>query len=123
MNKTRKITCIVCPLGCEGEVRLDQEGNVTTDGFTCKRGLSYAREELTAPKRMLTTTVRVAGGDRLLPVVSDRPLPKDKIRECARLLTAVTVEAPVAEGQVICPDILGLGVNIIASREIKGAAG
>lgn len=133
MNKPeekRRVSCIVCPLSCVGEVSI-VAGEITgVSGFTCPRGQAYAREEVTAPKRMLTSTVRVRGGQLpLLPVVSRQPLPKHKIMECARRLSTVTVSAPVKEGDVILADILGLGVDMVASRDLaaqkslpKGAA-
>lgn len=118
-EEKRRVSCIVCPLSCVGEVTI-ADGKVTgVAGFTCPRGQNYAREEVTAPKRMLTSTVKVSGGQLpLLPVVSRQPLPKDKIMDCARRLSAVTVSAPVKEGDVVVADILGLGVDIVASRDM-----
>ena len=67
---------------------------------------------------MVTTTVRVDGGALpLLPVVSDRPIPKGSISACLRLLRGVTVTAPVAADSVVLADALGLGVNFLASRD------
>jgi CxxC motif-containing protein len=119
-EEKRRISCIVCPLSCVGEVSV--AGGLVTgvEGFSCPRGQAYAREEVTAPKRMLTSTVKVTGGRLpLLPVVSRQPLPKDKIRACARCLSTVTVAAPVTEGDVVVADILGLGVDVVASRDLE----
>lgn len=117
MEEKRKISCIVCPLSCLGEVTFDAGEIKDLSGFTCQRGKDYAREEVTAPKRMLTTTVRVINGKLpLLPVVSATPLPKDMVAACARLLAGVTVTAPIQEGDVICENPLGLGTKIVASR-------
>lgn len=119
MEEKRKISCIVCPLSCVGEVTLDGGEIKALSGFTCQRGKDYAREEVIAPKRMLTTTVRVVNGKLpLLPVVSEAPLPKDKVAACARLLAGVTVAAPIREGDVICENPLGLGTRIVASRSL-----
>lgn len=114
------MNCIMCPLGCEMTVTLDQGKFVSVTGNTCPRGAKYAEAEVTAPKRMLTTTVRIQGGFLpLLPVVSSDVLPKEKIAECAAYLHNVNVEAPVKAGDVVIADILGLGVNIVASRSMK----
>ena len=68
---------------------------------------------------MLTTTVRIAGGQlALLPVVSKSVLSKGRILDCARELRNVKVKAPVKAGDVIVADILGLGVDIVASRDM-----
>ena len=86
------------------------------------KGKKYAEVEVTAPKRMLTSTVKITGGVLpLLPVVSQGPLPKESILDCAKELRKITAEAPIVAGQVICGNILGLGVNIIASRDLPKA--
>jgi CxxC motif-containing protein len=113
------IQCIGCPIGCGGEVAVEDGLVAEMTGFTCNKGLAYAAEEVVAPKRMVTTTVRVSGGGLpLLPVVSVTPVPKDRIFDCLRLLRGVTVTAPVAEGTIIVVDALGLGVDFRASRAI-----
>jgi len=126
MKQTRKMNCIVCPLGCLGEVSFNygNDGGIidveVIGGFTCPRGKNYAIKEMTNPERMLTTTVRVANGALpLLPVVSSSALPKAKVMAAARHLAGLTVIAPIAEGQVICANVLGLGVDIIASRDMN----
>ena len=105
MAETKVLNCIVCPMGCEMTATIE-DGNVTNvTGNTCPRGAKYAQEEIPAPKRMLTSTVRITGGLLpLLPVVSKNPLP------------TITVEAPIAEAAPICKNMLGLGVDIVASR-------
>lgn len=123
MAEYKRITCIVCPLSCEGEVAVENAVVISVRGYSCRRGEKYAGEEAVAPRRMLTATVRVTGGELpLLPVVSAAPLPKAAVLACARRLAGLTVAAPVREGEVVCADILGLGVDIVASRDI-GAAG
>lgn len=117
MAETRILNCIVCPMGCEMTATIENGSVVSVTGNTCPRGPKYAQEEITAPKRMLTSTVRIEGGLLpLLPVVSKSPLPKDQVLACAAHLRGITVQAPIAEGAVICSDILGLGVDIVASR-------
>ena len=72
---------------------------------------------MTAPKRTLTSTVAIEGGFLpLLPVVSADVLPKEAVLACADYLRGVTVQAPVQAGEVVVPNILGLGVNIVARR-------
>ena len=116
MAETRVMNCIMCPMGCEMTVTVENGKVIDVKGNTCPRGAKYANDEVTAPKRMLTTTVRIEGG--ILPVVSETVLPKEKVLDCAAFLRGVTVKAPVKTGDVIVKDILGLGVNIIASRDM-----
>jgi CxxC motif-containing protein len=117
--ETKVMNCIMCPMGCEMTVTLENGKFVSVTGNTCPRGAKYAETEVTDPRRMLTTTVRIQGGLLpLLPVVSADVLPKGKIADCVAYLRNVTVQAPVKAGDVIVPDILGLGVNIVASRDM-----
>lgn len=113
------IQCIGCPIGCGGEVTVENGIVAEMSGFTCNKGLAYAAEEVVSPKRMVTTTVRVSGGSlALLPVISATPVPKERIFDCLRLLRGVSVAAPVAEGTVIIADALGLGVDFRAARDV-----
>ena len=117
--ETKTMNCIMCPMGCEMTVTLENGKFVSVTGNSCPRGAKYAETEVTDPRRMLTTTVRIKGGMLpLLPVVSADVLPKGRIADCVAYLRNVTVEAPVKAGEIIVHDILGLGVDIVASREM-----
>jgi CxxC motif-containing protein len=118
-EETKTLNCITCPMGCEITATL-VDGKITKiSGNSCPRGEKYAKEELTAPKRMLTSTVEIEGGMLpQLPVVSKSVLPKERILDCAMALRSVKVKAPVHEGDVIAENILGLGVDIVASRDM-----
>lgn len=119
--ETKQLNCINCPMGCLLTVTLEDGKVVKVEGNTCPRGETYAHQELTDPQRMLTSTVRVEGGALpLLPVVSKSTLPKG-IMDCAEALRSVAVQAPVKTGDVIVSNILGLGVDIIASRDMEKA--
>ncbi len=117
--ETKQFNCIMCPLGCLLTVTLE-DGQVTkVTGNTCPRGEIYAKQEMTNPQRMLTSTVRIEGGELpLLPVVSKTTLPKGKILDCAQALRGVDINAPIKAGDVVVPNILGLGVDIVASRDM-----
>ena len=114
----RKFICIRCPQGCELTTTLDGHGAITSiTGNSCKLGIDYAKDEISDPRRTITTTVAVDGGSLVLcPVWSEKPVPKDRIMEIAGLLRSVRLKAPVAINQVITENILGSGINIIASR-------
>lgn len=118
----RRLICIGCPLGCEltAQVENGEVGSVT--GNTCPNGERYARKELTNPTRILTTTVRVRNG--VLPVVSVKTrgeVPKARLLACARALKTIEVTAPVVLGQVIVPDLLGTGADLVATKSIEQA--
>ena len=117
--ETKVMNCIMCPMGCEMTVTLENGKFISVTGNSCPRGAKYAETEVTDPRRMLTTTVRIKGGLLpLLPVVSADVLPKGKVADCVTYLRNVMAEAPVKAGDVIVANILGLGVDIVASRDM-----
>lgn len=116
----KELICIGCPLGCNLTVEMDGEQVVSVSGNTCKRGDDYARKELTDPRRIVTSTVSVAGGN--LPVVSVKTasdIPKGKIRECLCALKGVTLTAPVQIGDVIVENVADTGVDVVATKYIS----
>ena len=116
----KELICIGCPLGCNLTVEMDGGQVVSVNGNTCKRGDDYARKELTDPRRIVTSTVPVAGGN--LPVVSVKTasdIPKGKILECLCALKGVTLTAPVQIGDVIVENVADTGVVVIATKSIS----
>lgn len=112
----RKVICIMCPKGCHLEV--DDDLNVT--GNSCPRGAAYGKQEVTDPRRYLTTTVRLESEHYCrLPVISAGDLPKGKVQEVVKFLDTITVKAPVKVKDVIVKDVLGLGVDIVSTRTIE----
>ena len=117
MEKEKELVCICCPLGCRIKVSAE-DGKICVLGNRCKRGKEYAVKELFHPMRSLTTTVRVTGAAYpLVPVRTNREIPKEKIRECMRTLKDTIVTAPVKAGDVLVKDIAGTGSDIIASKD------
>ena len=116
---TEEMICITCPMGCTLQVTHDGETLIHVEGNTCKRGLAYAKSELTDPRRMLATTVRVRDGlHPLVPVYTEGAFPKPQIFALLRRIRGVEIEAPVRVGQVILENALGTGINVIASRDM-----
>ena len=112
----RELICIGCPLGCMLTVEMENGEVVNVTGNTCPRGKTYAEKEVTNPTRIVTSTVKVTGGDR--PSVSCKTksdIPKAKIFEVARALKEVVAVAPVSIGDVLAEDIAGTGVAIVAT--------
>ena len=115
---SKDIRCIVCPTGCLVHVE-NVNGELIIEGHSCKRGEEYGREEFIAPKRILTTTIRVENGFLpLIPVRSDIPIPKEKLQETLRKIAITRVKAPIKMGDVLIKKVIGLDVNIIASRDL-----
>ena len=114
-----EIICIICPVGCAMEVSGDRSSEYVVTGNKCKKGHAYAVRELTNPTRILTSTVKVgSGAHKRLPVRTREAIPKGKIFDCMRLIDAVVVRPPVEIGEVVIADLLGTGVDLIASKSI-----
>ena len=115
----REIICIVCPAGCRIRVNGADQQQLSVRGNECKRGEEYALKEITDPRRTLITTVWIDNGTlRRLPVRTNREIPKASIFPCMEAINRVRIEAPVEIGQVIIPDILGTGADLVATRSM-----
>lgn len=106
-------TCVLCPKGCR--VTLLPGGEAQGNG--CPKGADYARQEATAPQRVLTTTLKRPDGT-LLPVKTSAGVPKDRLLACMDALRRCAAPAgAVPCGQVVLSDPFGLGVDVIAAGE------
>ena len=113
------ITCINCPVGCRMTVTLSDAGEfLSVTGNTCARGAKYAQQECTLPLRMITAVIPAENSAIPLSVKTESPVPKHLIPDVMAALKGVHVSAPVALGQVILPDVCGVGVNVIATRPL-----
>ena len=120
----RIFTCIVCPNGCEITADYEEnEGvvNVTAvNGNLCPRGKEYVAQELTDPRRTIASSVRVDSGE--FPLVSVRltdPIPKNRIFDVMEEIRKCSVKAPVKTGTVLIHDILGLGSDVIITKDVE----
>ena len=119
--KTTELTCIVCPVGCALRVEQTDNGEiVSVSGNTCPRGAVYGKDEVLHPVRTLTTTVRVPNGEKLLPVKTDRPIPKEKLFAAMEKVNALSVLAPVKIGDVLLPDLFG--AKLVAAANLEPSA-
>ena len=137
----RELVCISCPLGCRLTVNWKDENDITVAGNRCAKGESYAREEVLAPKRVVTATVAVAAGavpataavaggaasgrtvaqiPRRLPVKTNAPLLKEHISELLNTLYGMEAHPPLRCGDILLKDIAGTGVDLVATRSLKG---
>ena len=98
---------------------MDEENGFSVTGNSCPHGAEYGRKELTNPTRVITSTVCVEGGTlRRASVKTSSDIPKGKIFEAMRLLDHVTLQAPVHMGDIVVHDILGLGVDFVATKNV-----
>jgi CxxC motif-containing protein len=111
--------CVTCPVGCDIEAVVQDGQLLKAEGQACKRGVAFVQEELTNPRRMFTSTVRVRGGSLpLAPVRSSQALPKQLLLPTAALLRGLELQAPISQHQMIVHNVLDTGIDIIATRDI-----
>ncbi|WOO87136.1 DUF1667 domain-containing protein [Mollicutes bacterium LVI A0039] len=110
--------CIVCPRGCHLQYEYQGEELIITNNG-CKRGPEYLTQELILPKRMLTTTVKVNGGEiPVVPVYASEYVAKDDVDEFIGYLKTIEIDAPVLCDTKIVWEINGKPVSIFTSRDI-----
>ena len=114
----KELTCIGCPIGCL--LKVDVQGDeIRVSGNGCKRGKSYAQNEIRCPKRSITSTVELLQGSiRRLSVRTAQDVPKDMIFACMEEIHKIRVTAPVRIGDVVLANCAGTGVDIIATKNI-----
>lgn len=117
MNKT--FTCIICPNGCEITAEFEGKALLSVTGNLCPKGAAYVEQEITNPMRNIASSVLVEHGT--LPLCSVRlsaPIPKDRIMDVMEEIRKTMIQAPVHRKDVVIPDVLGLGCDVIATKNV-----
>jgi len=119
-RESKHFTCVICPIGCEIDVQLEDGNVVSMEGNKCEKSEEFVLQELKEPMRILTTTVRIKGAKwAMLPVRTDEPIPKRLLFSVIKELANIEIQAPVKVSDVIIGDIAGTGANIVATRNMK----
>ncbi|GHV86809.1 molybdopterin oxidoreductase [Spirochaetia bacterium] len=140
----RSLTCIVCPIGCALSVEEGEKGGdgfpvLTITGNRCPRGAVYAKEEIRAPKRVVTATCAIVGevhsvtagstaenvaahrgmyAPRRVPVKTAEPCPREKINALLADIYKTKVKLPIKAGDPVIADWQGSGINVVAVRTL-----
>lgn len=126
--ETLQFNCTTCPSECLLTVEVERYADgaavevrsVTGNG--CPRGDKFAHQELTCPMRVLTTTVTVSGGDEaLLSVRTSEAIPLALHAQAMDLIRGLVIEAPIRMSDVVLPNLLDTGTDLIASMDIDPA--
>jgi CxxC motif-containing protein len=112
----RELICISCPKGCHLKVDVT---SLKVSGNSCPKGAEYGVNEVTNPVRIVTSTVKVNGGDTpVVPVKTQKAIPKGLITKCMEEINKVTVEVPVKIGDIVIKNVLETGVDIVAVKNV-----
>lgn len=114
----KEFTCIVCPNGCSLRVE-EKDGHWEVSGNQCKRGETFAIEEMTHPMRTICSTVRTVFPEvPVIPVRVSMEIPKERIFDVMKQINQVTVDQICGTGDVVIENVLGLGVDVIVTSDI-----
>ncbi len=117
--KERFLTCIVCPKGCPLKVTFSDDGKISNiEGYTCKRGIAYAEDECTHPKRTVTSTVKLKCG-KPVAVKTTAAVPKELVFDVMREINAVRFDGELAVGDVVIKGVCGLDVDVVATANSR----
>lgn len=112
----KNLICIVCPKGCHLTIN---ENDLTVTGNACEKGSEYAVNELTAPVRMVTSTVCITGAQhRRCPVKTSKPVSKAIVFDAMKQLDKICLTAPVKTGQIAVKSICGTDADFVVTRDM-----
>ncbi|MDR3595978.1 DUF1667 domain-containing protein [Clostridium sp.] len=112
----RELICISCPKGCHLKV---DEASLSVSGNSCPKGAEYGVNEVTNPVRIVTSTVKVSGGEvPVVPVKTEKAIPKGLIVKCMEEINKVTIEAPVKIGDIVIKNIFETGVDVVVTKNV-----
>jgi CxxC motif-containing protein len=107
----RELVCIACPIACRLTVSTIGTGEVNVTGNRCPRGELYGKEEMLAPRRILTAVVPTDSVHfPCAPVRTDRAIGREKVPQLLRELYARRVSLPIRQGSVLIEDFDGARV-------------
>jgi CxxC motif-containing protein len=114
MNK--EFICIVCPRGCH--ISVDEQNVIT--GNQCKRGETYVINEMTNPKRVLTTTVKTVFPEMpRASVKTSEAIPKGMLYQAMEVINQVVIDKEMNIGEVVVQNILNTGVDVVLTKAVK----
>lgn len=112
----KEMICIVCPVGCH--INVDTE-TLAVEGNACPRGAVYGKEELTAPKRVVTSTVKIKNAlDHRCPIKTTAGIPKELNFKLMDELKKIELNAPVKRGDIIIENVFNTGINVVVTKDM-----
>ena len=115
--KTYDKICINCPRGCNLKVCVDGD-KISVTGNNCPLGEKYGISEILNPVRTVTSIAKT-DKENYVSCKTEKPIPKDKMFDVVSEIKKLTVKEPISIKDVLIENVCGLGVNIIATKNIK----
>ncbi len=116
----KKTKCIICPIKCDLKIFLKDDHIVKMEGYSCKKGLVYAKKDCKASVSFVKGTIKVIGGQlKEVSVMSEFPVSRDKVFKIIKEINRAEVKASVKKGDIIIENVVGIGINIIATTYVN----
>ncbi len=113
------IVCTICPTSCLVQAEWNDTELLNISRQQCKLAWDYIESEIFDPRRVVTTTLPVEGGRfPLVSVRSESGVPKDMVMDVMDELANVVAHPPIRVGDVLVPNVLDTGINIVATRHV-----
>lgn len=111
------LVCAICPKGCF--LQFDPKTK-TVEGNNCRRGEIFLKQEMSNPQRVVTTTLKIEGGNKeRVPVKTSKPINKNLVFDCINGIKKIKLKAPIKLGDTIIENILKTGASIVATAEVE----
>ena len=69
---------------------------------------------------ILTTTVKIESEtSSLLPVKTDKPISRDKLKKAMKRISKLQVKAPVTVGDIIAKNFTEKGINLVSTKSVE----
>ena len=120
----KELVCISCPIGCRLTVEYD-ENNITKDtikvsGNLCPRGEIYGKEEILAPRRVVTATASVKSRiQKRIPLKTVSPIDKNLIFDLLKKIYTLELKPPIKNGDIILKNFKSSGVDVVATTNLS----
>ena len=109
----KKFTCIRCPIGCSLTVKKYADGKVLVSGNSCARGEEYGKQELTEPRRTITSIKETKFGT--LSLKTDTAVKKEQYFDVLKEIANKKVAKNYQIGDVFIKNVLGTKSNIVVT--------
>lgn len=107
------LTCIRCPIGCSLTVSKDRSGKIKVEGNRCPRGEEYGKQELTDPRRIVTTIKQTKNGT--ISLKTDIAVKKQKYFDVLNEIEKTPVTKNYKIGDIFITNVCKTHTNIVVT--------
>ncbi|RKX93907.1 MAG: molybdopterin oxidoreductase [Spirochaetes bacterium] len=119
----KELICISCPIGCRLTIEYNEDkrdyDSIKVSGNLCPKGEIYGKEEILAPKRVVTATASIESRiQKRLPIKTIEAIDKDLIFDLLKEIYSLKLKPPVKIGDTIIKNFKKSGVDIVATANL-----